>query len=123
MKLRETVWLLVLSAALLFAACGKAGVESSLPFKIGIVTGTVSQGEDELRAAEALKREFPGAIRHATYPDNFMQEQDTTISQIVGLASDLAVDINSEKIEPPTLEELEHLLEERCRKKAQRRHF
>ncbi len=27
-------------------------------------------------------------ITHVTYPDNFMQEQETTIAQITGLADD-----------------------------------
>lgn len=60
---------------------------------IGIVTGTVSQGEDELRGAEAMIEKYGdadqgGMIKHVTYPDNFMQEQETTIAQIVGLADD-----------------------------------
>lgn len=62
-------------------------------FHIGIVTGTVSQGEDELRGAEAMIEKYGdadqgGMIKHVTYPDNFMQEQETTIAQIVGLADD-----------------------------------
>ena len=60
---------------------------------IGIVTGTVSQGEDEIRGAEAMIKKFGdvkdgGMIKHVTYPDNFMQEQETTIAQIVGLSDD-----------------------------------
>lgn len=60
---------------------------------IGIVTGTVSQGEDELRGAEAMIQKYGdantgGMIKHVTYPDNFMQEQETTIAQIVGLSDD-----------------------------------
>jgi len=60
---------------------------------IGIVTGTVSQGEDELRGAEAMIKKYGdaasgGMIKHVTYPDNFMQEQETTIAQITGLADD-----------------------------------
>jgi len=63
------------------------------PFHIGIVTGTVSQSEDDLRGAEQLIKEYGdasdgGYIVHVTYPDNFMQEMDTTIAQIVGLADD-----------------------------------
>lgn len=57
-------------------------------FKIGILTGTVSQGEDEYRAAEQIKAEYGDRIVHVTYPDNFMQEQETTISQLTGLAAD-----------------------------------
>lgn len=62
-------------------------------FHIGIVTGTIAQSEDELRGAEAFVKEYGdvakgGIVTHVTYPDNFMKEQETTISQIVGLADD-----------------------------------
>ena len=62
-------------------------------FHIGIVTGTVTQSEDDLRGAEQLIKEYGevsdgGMIQHVTYPDNFMQEMETTISQIVGFADD-----------------------------------
>src|SRR5690606_10107735 len=51
-------------------------------FKIGLVTGTVSQNEDEYRGAEAAIAKYPGLIKHVTYPDNFMQEQETFIAQV-----------------------------------------
>src|SRR5690606_14961692 len=57
-------------------------------FKIGLVTGTVSQNEDEYRGAEAAIAKYPGLIKHVTYPDNFMQEQETFIAQVTGLAAD-----------------------------------
>ncbi|HOO75681.1 MAG: DUF3798 domain-containing protein [Thermotogae bacterium] len=62
-------------------------------FHIGIVTGTVSQSEDDLRGAEQLIKEYGevangGIIQHVTYPDQFMQEMETTIAQIVGLSDD-----------------------------------
>ena len=62
-------------------------------FHIGIVTGTVSQAEDNLRGAERMIQEYGdtangGMITHVTYPDNFMSETETTISQIAGLADD-----------------------------------
>jgi hypothetical protein len=65
-----------------------ATVASAATFKIGVVTGTVSQNEDEYRGAEAAIKKYPGLIKHVTYPDNFMQEQETTIAQITGLAAD-----------------------------------
>lgn len=73
----------------LFCSIGLAEV----PFHIGIVTGTVSQMEDAHRAAEHLLEKYGdvsegGMILHITSPDNFMKEQETTISQIVGLADD-----------------------------------
>lgn len=60
---------------------------------IGIVTGTVSQGEDDLRGAEAMIAKYGdansgGMIKHVTYPDNFTQELETTIGTITGLADD-----------------------------------
>ena len=62
-------------------------------FHIGVATGTVSQSEDDLRGAERLIQEYGsvangGMIQHVTYPDNFMQEMETTISQILGLSDD-----------------------------------
>ncbi len=62
-------------------------------FHIGIVTGTVSQAEDEQRGAEAMIAKYGdadhgGMIRHLNYPDNYMQEQETTIQQITSLADD-----------------------------------
>ena len=62
-------------------------------FHIGVMTGTVSQSEDDLRGAELMIAKYGdakdgGMIVHITYPDNFPSEQETTISQIVGLADD-----------------------------------
>ena len=60
-----------------------------LGFKIGLVTDTVSQGEEEFRAAENMVAKYGAdVIKHVTFPDNFMQEQETTIAQIAGLADD-----------------------------------
>lgn len=63
-------------------------VLGSLPFKIGVVTGTVSQNEEEYRAGERLVELYGDSVIHVTYPDNFMQEQETTISQILRFAYD-----------------------------------
>lgn len=62
-------------------------------FHVGVVTGTVSQGEDVIRGAEALislygSAQKGGMIQHITYPDNFSSEMETVISQIVGLSDD-----------------------------------
>ncbi|MCC5909459.1 MAG: DUF3798 domain-containing protein [Clostridiaceae bacterium] len=66
-----------------------AEVEEGLGFKIGLATSTVSQNEEEFRAAEEMVARYGAdVIRHVTYPDRFMQEQETTISQIVALAAD-----------------------------------
>lgn len=65
---------------------GTKGVE--LGFKIGVVTGTVSQGEEEYRAAEAVKLMYGDQVILQTYPDKFMDEQETTISNILSIAND-----------------------------------
>ncbi|WP_085876204.1 DUF3798 domain-containing protein [Peptoniphilus vaginalis] len=62
-------------------------------YHIGIVTGTVSQAEDEFRAAEKAielygSADNGGIIKHDTYPDRFEAEQETTISKIVAMADD-----------------------------------
>ena len=57
-------------------------------YKIAIITGTVSQGEEEFRAAENLKAADPDKYVTATYPDNFAKETETTISNVVNLVSD-----------------------------------
>ena len=42
------------------------------PFHIGIVTGSVSQSEDDRRGAEAFQAEYgEDMVKLATYPDNF----------------------------------------------------
>lgn len=62
-------------------------------YHVGIITGTVSQSEDGLRGAEEVIKKYGsadkgGEIVHITFPDNFMQEMETTISQMVSLADD-----------------------------------
>ena len=57
---------------------------AEVPFHIGIMTGTVSQSEDELRGAELLIQKYGnaaegGMITHITYPDHFMSEMETTL--------------------------------------------
>ena len=83
----------LLLAALMLLGLMAGTALAAAPFHIGVVTGTVSQSEDDLRGAEALIKNYGdvakgGMIKHITYPDNFMSEMETTISQIVGLADD-----------------------------------
>ena len=64
-------------------------VASNDNWKVAIMTGTVSQGEEEFRAAEkAIATWGADHIITATYPDNFMSEMETTVSTLVGFASD-----------------------------------
>ena len=84
-------FMVMLAAVVFLMSSGFAFAEA--PFHIGIMTGTVSQQEDELRGAEKMMEIYGdeaqgGMIKHVTYPDNFMQEMETTISQIVGMADD-----------------------------------
>ena len=80
--------------ALLFISLSFVGTASAEPkFRIGVATPTVSQAEDAYRGAENIVKEYGdaskgGMIKHVTIPDNFMQEMETSISQIVGLADD-----------------------------------
>ena len=99
--------LLVLAMAFSAVACSGTPVETVPPegttptegttpaegtnenWKIAILTGTVSQGEEEFRAAEKAVATYGAEhIVTATYPDNFMSEMETTVSQIVSFASD-----------------------------------
>lgn len=58
-------------------------------WKIAVLTGTVSQGEEEFRAAEkAVETYGADHVITATYPDNFMSEMETTVSTLVSFASD-----------------------------------
>ena len=86
----KKVILFICAAAIIVSA---APVFAASKFHIGVVTGTVSQGEDVIRGAEKLVEMYGdvskgGMIKHITYPDNFMQEMETTIAQIAGLADD-----------------------------------
>lgn len=103
--MKKYVLAFVVSLSLIvLAACGKkapeeakdvagASKEAGANYHIGVVSGTVSQSEDGLRGAEAVVKEYGalengGRVVHVTFPDNFMQEQETTISKIVSLADD-----------------------------------
>lgn len=74
-------------------ADGTQATASSEGFKIGIMTGTVSQNEEEFRAGEQVAEKYPGRVKHVTYPDNFMVEQETVIAQLTGLAADPEVKV------------------------------
>jgi hypothetical protein len=94
-----------LFVVLAFAAFGCSGQQAKTPadgtqaaaaptgFKIGLMTGTVSQGEDEFRAGQQLAQKYGARLKHVTYPDNFMNEQETVIAQLVGLAADPEVKV------------------------------
>ena len=58
-------------------------------FHIGIVTGSVSQSEDDRRGAEEFQKMYgEDVVKLAIYPDNFTEELETTIQTIVNLSDD-----------------------------------
>ena len=58
-------------------------------YHIGIVTGSVSQSEDDRRGAEAFQEMYgEDRVTLAIYPDNFTEELETTIQTIVNLSDD-----------------------------------
>ena len=63
--------------------------EGTEDFHIGIVTGSVSQSEDDRRGAEAFQALYgEDVVKLAIYPDNFTEELETTIQTIVNLSDD-----------------------------------
>ena len=57
--------------------------------KIGIMCGTIATSEEQYRTAEAWKEKLgEDRVVIQTYPDNFMKEQETTISNLLSLVSD-----------------------------------
>ena len=72
-------------------AATEEATESSVDYKIGIITGTVSQGEEEYQAAQNMKAKYGDMIVTATYPDNFSTETEQTIATVTNMAADPAV--------------------------------
>ena len=67
----------------------QAAEADSSDFHIGIVTGSVSQSEDDRRGAEAFQAQYgEDMVKLAIYPDNFTEELETTIQTIVNLSDD-----------------------------------
>ncbi len=90
--------LLVLVMSVSLVACSSAGTTtnnnasgSDSDFKIGIITGTVSQGEEEYQQAQKMKEKYGDMIVTATYPDNFSTETEQTIATVTSMAADPAV--------------------------------
>ena len=92
-----TVLLLAIAALAAIGCSGKKSASSGTPasaaFKIGIMTGTVSQGEEDFRGGEQVERKYPGRVKHVTYPDNFSSELETVVAQLTGLAADPEVKV------------------------------
>lgn len=86
---------------LVLSSCSKQPATHSNPesssdsgnVNVGIMTGTVSQGEEDYRAGQQIAARFPGRVNTVTFPDNFSTEVETVISQLVGLAADPKVKV------------------------------
>ncbi len=70
---------------------GLASSAMAADYKIAILTGTTTQGEEEFRAAEKLKAQYPDIVVTDTYPDNFSSEVETTMGKILQFAADPSV--------------------------------
>lgn len=66
-----------------------AGGSDAADYHIGIITGSVSQSEDDRRGAEAFQAKYgEDMVKLDIYPDNFTEELETTIQKIVNMADD-----------------------------------
>lgn len=85
------VFILVLSLSL--NGCAEEEVAQEVvkkpgKYKIGIMTGTKFQGEEEFQAAESMIKKYGDLIVFDTYPDNFVKEQYITREKLLKMASD-----------------------------------
>ena len=83
--------LLALVMALSLVACGETApaADDGPAYHIGIVTGSVSQSEDDRRGAEAFQAKYgEDMVKLDIYPDNFTEELETTIQKIVSMSDD-----------------------------------
>lgn len=58
------------------------------PYKIGIVTPTVTVSEDEFRGAQEMVQKYPDLVVHKTLPENFATDKEGCISVVTSLADD-----------------------------------
>ena len=80
--------LLAVMMMLSMASFAVAETAQTPSYKIAILTGTTTQGEEEYYAAMSLIEKYGDKIVHDTYPDNFSSEVETTISKLIAFASD-----------------------------------
>ncbi len=87
-KLLSLVLALAMLLTVMAGLMASASAEEDT-FHIGIVTGSVSQSEDDRRGAEAFQEKYgEDRVKLAIYPDNFTEELETTIQTIKNLADD-----------------------------------
>lgn len=78
----------MLMVAVMILSLGSVALAEEGNWKIGILTGTTTQGEEEYRAAQKAQQADPEHIITDTYPDAFAAEQETTVSKLIAFASD-----------------------------------
>ncbi|WP_053956161.1 DUF3798 domain-containing protein [Inediibacterium massiliense] len=84
---RSLAIFLIVAMVFTMVACGSETKEEN--WKIGIMTGTVSQNEEEYRAAEKVQQKYgKDKVLLQTYPDQFMKEQETVVTNVMSMASD-----------------------------------
>ncbi len=87
-KLLSLILALAMMLTVMAGLMASASAEEDT-FHIGIVTGSVSQSEDDRRGAEAFQEKYgEDRVKLAIYPDNFSEELETTIQTIVNLSAD-----------------------------------
>lgn len=67
---------------------GAAGGDQNTKGKIGIITGTIAQNEEEYQTAQKLKETYGDRVITATYPDNFSEKTEQTIAAVTNMAAD-----------------------------------
>ena len=81
--------LLALTMVFTLFASQTAFADDADDIHIGIITGSVSQSEDDRRGAEAFQAKYgEEMVKLAIYPDNFTEELETTIQTIVNMSDD-----------------------------------
>ena len=81
--------LLALTMVFTLFASQTAFADDADDIHIGIITGSVSQSEDDRRGAEAFQAKYgEDMVKLAIYPDNFTEELETTIQTIVNMSDD-----------------------------------
>ena len=58
------------------------------PYKIGIVTPTLTVSEDEFRGAQEMVEKYPDLVVHKTLPEDFATNKEGCISVVTSLADD-----------------------------------
>lgn len=61
---------------------------ASEPYKIGIITPTLTVSEDEFRGAAEMVEKYPDIVVHKTLPENFATDKEGCISVVTSLADD-----------------------------------